>query len=131
MLTSTAANTIALEDLKEIFMKFFANTNHSRDGSGSVSISALKTQGGIQAPSVELEDARCQGISQSSDQEIFSMFASEGEQPPKGPQTRSLEKVSKKGVVATGSVGSKKGATLIASGVPSMKPIAEDKDTSI
>jgi hypothetical protein len=63
VLTSAVANTVALEDLKAIFTKFLANNNCSGDGSGSVSISALETQGGTGAP----------------DQEIFSVSASGGE----------------------------------------------------
>jgi hypothetical protein len=121
VLTSTVANTIALEDLKAMFTKFFANSNRSGDGSGYVSISALETQRGTRAPSMEPDDARYWGISRSPDQEIFSVSTSEGEQPPERPQTRSPEKVSKKGVVASGSMGSKKGATIVASGVPSLK----------
>jgi hypothetical protein len=63
VLTSTAANTVALEYLKAMFTKFLANNNRNGDGSGFVSISALETQGGTGAP----------------DQEIFSVSASGGE----------------------------------------------------
>jgi hypothetical protein len=79
VLTSTTANIVALEDLKAMFTKFLTNSNRTGDGSGSVSISALKTQGGIRAPNVEPNDARCRGISRSHDQEILSVSASEGE----------------------------------------------------
>jgi hypothetical protein len=115
VLTSAVANTVALEDLKAMFTKFLANNNRSGDGSGSMSISALETQGGTGAP----------------DQEIFSVSASEREQPQEQPQTRSPEKVSKKGAVASGSVGSKKGATVVALEVPSLKSTAASKDTSV
>jgi hypothetical protein len=131
VLTSTAANIVALEILKAMFTKFLANNNRSGDGSGSMSIFALETQGGTRAPSVEPDDVRCRGISRSLDQEILSVSTSEGEQPPERPQIRSPKKVSKKGAVASGSVGSKKGATVVALGVPLLKSAAMDKDTSV
>jgi hypothetical protein len=45
VLASTAANTETLADLKGLFAKYFKNTNPSGDGSGSVSILAMETQG--------------------------------------------------------------------------------------
>jgi hypothetical protein len=131
VLTSIAANIVALEDLKAMFTKFLANSDCSGDGSGSVSISALETQGGTRAPSMEPDDARCRGLLRSPDQEILSVSASEGEQPPERPQIRSPEKVFKKGAVASRSLGSKKGATVVVSRVPLLKSAAGGKDTSV
>jgi hypothetical protein len=131
VLTSTLVNIQALEDLKAMFTKFFTKTNHSGDAYNSVSISALEAQGGTRAPSVELDNARYRGISRSPDQDIFLVSALEGEQPPEGPRTRSLEKVSKKGAMAMGSTGSKKGATVIASGMPPLRPTAAGKDSEV
>jgi hypothetical protein len=88
MLASTAANTETLADLKGLFAKYFKNMNPSGDGSGSVSISAMETQGNIQTRSVEPGTGRVHEISLSHDSEILMDSAFEGdraieEAPPK------------------------------------------------
>ena len=45
VLSSVVVNTKALGDLKSMFEEYFRNTSPNGDGSGSVSISAMETQG--------------------------------------------------------------------------------------
>ena len=58
MLASTTANTETLADLKGFLTNYFENTNLSDNGNGSISISAMKTQGNTQARSMETDTGR-------------------------------------------------------------------------
>ena len=54
VLTSTAANTLTMEDLKTLLTKYLQKTNTTDDCSPSVSISAMETEGDTRPPIVQV-----------------------------------------------------------------------------
>jgi hypothetical protein len=90
VLTLTATNTRAMEDLKALFTNYLKNTNNTGDGSPSVSISAMETQGDTRPPSVQPGNSGLSKKSPSPVPDISSEFASEGEKS--GMATNSIRK---------------------------------------
>lgn len=84
VLTNTEANIQVLDDLKTMFTKFFTNTNRSSDGSSSVSISIMETEGGTLVPNVQTEDACIQQTSPSPEPGIWLESGYDEEQAAEG-----------------------------------------------
>ena len=79
VLSFIVANTKALGDLKGMFIEYFRNTNPNGDGSGSVSISDMETQGDIRGHNMELGIGRVHKISFFPDSEMFTGSGLEGD----------------------------------------------------
>jgi hypothetical protein len=120
-LTSTAANTQAMEDLKALFTKYLKRTNNTGDGSPSVSISAMEMQEDTYPPSVQPGNGGLSKKSPSSVLDISSEFGSEGEKTLEWPPAVLGKEECRRATTTKGSTGSGRGGTEAASSRTAVK----------
>jgi hypothetical protein len=121
VLTSTAENTRAMEDLKALFANYLKSTNNTGDGSPSVSISAMETQGDTRPPSVQPGNGGLSKKSPSPVPDISSQSASQGEKTLERPPIVSGKEECRRATSTKGSTGTGRRGTGTASGRTAVK----------
>jgi hypothetical protein len=128
VLTSTAANARAMEDLQAMFSKYLRNTNCGGQGSPSVSISSMETQGDTPPRSLPTADRGLLGLSSSNAPVISTESGLEGERRTKGAPPTTAKQEPKKATTEKGSAGSRGGDRSEAMVVAPLKKDAEVGD---
>jgi hypothetical protein len=105
VLTSTAANARAMEDLQAMFSKYLRNTNCGGEGNPSVSISAMETQGDTPPRSLPIADRGLLGLSPSNAPVISTESGLEGERRTKGAPPTTAKQEPKRAITEKGSPG--------------------------
>jgi hypothetical protein len=128
VLTSTAANAQAMEDMKAMFSKYLMNIDRNDEGSPSVTVTATETRG----------DTRPSRIQHTSSPSVVLDISSESAAEEDGVANEATAKPGKEEAAKVntgkGSAGSTKGAEGNASGRASLKKgpaMADSKDHSL
>jgi hypothetical protein len=128
VLTSTAANARAMEDLQAMFSKYLRNSNCGGQGSLSVSISAMETQGDTPPRSLPTADRGLLGLSPSNAPIISTESGLEGERRTEGAPPTIAKQEPKRATTEKGSAGSGSGDRNEAMAAAPLKKDAEVGD---